>query len=43
LGKEQGVKVKIIYSTGETEFDIPDSKEEQVRALLWELAKQRPA
>jgi hypothetical protein len=37
-GKEQGMKVKIIYPTGETEFDIPDSKEELVRALLWELA-----
>ena len=32
------MNVKIIYPTGETEFDIPEEKLELVRALLLELA-----
>ena len=32
------VKVKVISSEAETEFWVPDSREEEVRALLWEVS-----
>lgn len=32
------MNVKITYPTGSTEFDIPESKLELVRMLLFELA-----